>query len=165
MTLIIHPDADIHPMASVEDSVRGSLIQIGARTTIDAFARIKPAGGLGDMVIGEDCYFNPGVVLYSGNGLTIGNDVLVGANVVIAPVAHEFMDRHTTIRPQRFRVAERSGITIGNDVMISAGSIIIDGAVIPDGVVLGAMTLLRDEVLEPYGVYVGTPPRKVNERR
>ena len=39
----IDPTAKVSPLADIEDSVRGTLIEIGARTLIDAFVKIKPA--------------------------------------------------------------------------------------------------------------------------
>ena len=55
--LNIDPTAKISPLADIEDSTRGTLIQIGARTVIDSFVKIKPAGGMGDVVIGCDCAY------------------------------------------------------------------------------------------------------------
>ena len=53
MTLSIHPEARISPMADIEDSTRGTLIQIGAGSVVDSFVKFKPAGGAGDVLIGE----------------------------------------------------------------------------------------------------------------
>ena len=47
------------------------------------FVVLKCVGGVGDIVIGEDCYLNPHCVLYSGNGIQIGNDVLLAPGIVI----------------------------------------------------------------------------------
>ena len=44
----IDPTARVSPMADIEDSVRGTLIEIGARVMIDSFVKIKPTGGSGD---------------------------------------------------------------------------------------------------------------------
>jgi len=71
--LKIDPTANISALADIEDSTRGTLIEIGARTMIDAFVKIKPAGGMGDVVIGADCAINSGTVIYTGNGVRIGD--------------------------------------------------------------------------------------------
>ena len=44
----IHESAQVSQLADIEDSVRGSLIEIGPETQIDSFVKIKPAGGDGD---------------------------------------------------------------------------------------------------------------------
>ena len=73
--IVIHPDARVSALADIEDSVRGTRIEVGARSVIDSFVKIKPAGGNGDLVIGERTVINSGCVLYTGQGLRIGNDV------------------------------------------------------------------------------------------
>jgi UDP-3-O-[3-hydroxymyristoyl] glucosamine N-acyltransferase len=70
--LIIAPGARISPLADVEDSMRGSRIVIEDGAVIDAFVKIKPAGGTADVVIGANSYINSGCVLYTGNGIRIG---------------------------------------------------------------------------------------------
>jgi acetyltransferase-like isoleucine patch superfamily enzyme len=42
---------------------------------------------------------------------------------------------------------------------------VLPGVTIPDGVVVGAMSLvLEDTELEPWGVYAGCPVRKLRDR-
>jgi acetyltransferase-like isoleucine patch superfamily enzyme len=47
---------------------------------IDSFVKIKPTGGSGDLVIGSRSVVNSGCVLYTGNGIRIGNHVAIAAN-------------------------------------------------------------------------------------
>ena len=109
--LKIDPTAKISPLADIEESVRGTLIEIGARTMVDAFVKIKPAGGSGDVVIGADCALNSGTVIYTGNGVRIGEGVLIAANCTLAPTNHEFGDAGRRIRDQGFQPS-RGGIVI-----------------------------------------------------
>jgi len=160
--LKIAPTARISHLADIEDSTRGTEIVIGEGTVIDSFVKIKPAGGTGSVVIGERCYLNPGVVIYSGNGIRLGNDVLIAANCTLAPVNHEFRDRSRTIYDQRFSPS-KGGIEIGDDVWIGANTVVLDGARIGQGAVVAAGTVVRGE-LEPYGIYVGNPLRLIGHR-
>ena len=100
--LLIADTAKISPLADIEDSSRGSRIEIGAGVQIDAFVKIKPAGGMGDARIGNNSYLNSGVVIYTGNGVEIGENVLIAANCTIAPVNHEFRSRAQKIVEQGF---------------------------------------------------------------
>ena len=75
--LIISDKARISPLADIEDSVKGSRIIIEDGVQVDSFVKIKPAGGTGDVRIGRNSYINSGCVLYSGNGIDIGEDVLI----------------------------------------------------------------------------------------
>lgn len=159
----IAPTARISPLADIEDSARGTRIIIGAGATIDSFVKFKPAGGSGDVVIGERTVINSGCVIYTGNGVKIGNDVAVAANCVFAPVNHAYDRRDLLIREQRFRPS-KGGIVIEDDVWIGAGCVLLDGAVVRKGSVIGAMSLVRGEVAA-YSINVGNPLRLIGWRK
>lgn len=159
----IHPSAQVSALADLEPSVRGSRIVIGADSRIDSFVKIKPAGGTGDVSIGERCYLNSGCVLYSGNGIRIGNDVLIAANCTLAPVNHAYRDRDRLIREQGFGPS-RGGIVIEDDVWIGANCVLLDGAVVRQGCVVAAGSLVRGE-LPPFSICRGGPAVPVDERR
>jgi virginiamycin A acetyltransferase len=161
--LIISSSAHISPQADIEDSVRGSRVIIGNNVVIDSFVKIKPVGGLADIEIGDGTYINSGSVLFSGNGLKIGKNVLIAPCCVLAPVNHAFLEKSKTIKEQRFSPS-KCGIIVGDDVWIGANTTILDGSVIGTGVVVGANSLVRGE-LEPYCVYAGNPLKQIGERR
>lgn len=160
--LIADPTAEISNLADIECSSRGSCITVGPRVHIDAFVKVKWAGGTAGIEIGEGSYINSGTVIYSGNGVTIGRYVLIAANCVLAPVNHEYKTRERLILEQRF-APSRGGIVIEDDVWLGAGVIVLDGAVIRRGAVVGAASLVRSE-LEAYGVFAGNPARKIGSR-
>ena len=103
--LIIAPSARISPLADIEESQRGSRIVIEDDVVIDAFVKIKPAGGSGDVVIGAGSVINSGCVFYTGNGIRIGRNVLIAANCTFAPTNHAFADPNRPIREQGFQPA------------------------------------------------------------
>lgn len=152
----IHPEARVSALADIEDSVRGTRIVVGARSVIDSFVKIKPAGGMGDVVIGPDCVINSGCVLYTGNGIRIGQGVAIAANCTLAPVNHEYRQRNAAIRAQGFRPS-KGGIVIEDDVWIGVNCVVLDGAVLRQGCVVGAGSLVRGEV-PAYAVVAGNPP-------
>lgn len=158
----IHPDARISPLADIEDSLRGSRIQIGPGTIIDSFVKIKPTGGNGDVTIGPECTINSGCVLYSGNGIRIGQGVLISANCTFAPVNHEFQRRDRPIRHQGFG-ANKGGIVIEDDVWIGANCVLLDGAIVRQGCVIGASSIIRGEI-PAYSVQAGNPLRLLGWR-
>ena len=160
--LEISDNAKISPLADIEDSVRGSRISIEDGVVIDAFVKIKPTGGTGDVRIGRNSYINSGVVIYSGNGVTIGADVLIAANCTIAAVNHEFRARDRKIVEQRFQPS-RGGIVIEDDIWIGANCVILDGAILRKGCVVGANSLVNGE-LEPYSINVGSPAKRIGYR-
>src|SRR6185437_2754369 len=149
--------ARVSPLADIEDSVRGTRIVIEDDVVIDAFVKIKPAGGAGDVVIGRGTVINSGCVLYTGHGIRIGRNVLIAANCTLAPTNHEFADPHTPIRDQGF-APSRGGIEIGDDVWIGANCVLTDGSVVGTGSVIGAASLVRG-VLPGFCVAFGVPAR------
>ena len=159
---LISPSATISPLADIEDSVRGSRLVIGERCVIDAFVKIKFTGGSGDVVIGDDCQFNSGIVIYSGNGITMGNGVLVAANTTFAPTNHAYARRDAPIRAQRF-AASKGGIVIEDDVWVGSGSVLLDGAILRRGTIVAANSVVRGDT-EPYGIYGGSPARFIRFR-
>ena len=62
--------------------------------------------------------------------------------------------------PAPYRKAIRLPVSIGKHCMVGANSVILPGVFIPDGVVVGAMSLvLQDTILAPWSVYAGCPVR------
>lgn len=152
----------VSPLADIEDSARGSRIVIGANASIDAFVKIKPAGGQGDLSIGARTVINSGCVLYTGNGITIGEDCAIAANCTFAPVNHNFARRDIPINQQGFQPS-RGGVVVEDDVWIGANSVILDGAIIRRGAVVGAGSLVRGEVAS-YSIVAGNPLRQIGVR-
>lgn len=160
--IVIAQSARVSERADIEDSVRGSTIAIEDGVMIDAFVKIKPVGGSGSVRIGRNSQINSGCVIYSGNGIDIGEGVLVAANCTFAPVSHEYRLRGKAIREQGFRPS-KGGIVVEDDVWIGANCVLLDGAVVRQGCVIGAGSLVRGE-LEAYGIYAGNPLMKIGER-
>lgn len=161
--LRIADSARISPLAHIEESERGSLIEIGENVVIDSFVRIKPTGGTGDVRIGSGTVVNSGVVIYTGNGVDIGTDVLIAANSTLAPVNHEYRSRAARIREQGF-MPSKGGIVIEDDVWIGANCVILDGARLRRGCVLGAGSVALGEI-EEYAVCAGAPAVRIGARR
>lgn len=155
MPLDISPTAKISPLSDLEESIRGTRYVIGDNAVIDSFVKFKPAGGSGDIIIGENSIINSGCVLYSGNGITIGKNVAIAANCVLAPVNHAYSRKDMLIKEQRF-LSSKGGIIIEDDVWIGAGCTILDGAILRQGCVIGAMSLVRGEI-PAYSIQVGNP--------
>ena len=75
-----------------------------------------------------------------GSPLLIGDYVTVGHSVVL------------------------HGCTIGNECLIGMGSIILDDAVVPDHVMIGAGSLVpQGKTLESGMLYVGRPAKAIRE--
>src|SRR4051794_30117387 len=160
--LLIAPTARVSALADIEDSTRGTRIVIEDGAVIDSFVKIKPAGGSGDIIIGRNSVINSGCVLYSGNGIRIGCDVLVAANCTFAPVNHELRDRALPIRLQGFKPG-KGGIIVEDDVWIGANSVLLDGAFLRKGSIIAAGSVVRSETPE-YSISAGIPAKIIGRR-
>ena len=163
MANIFCESAKISKLSSIEISNRGTNTHIGSYSTIDDFVKIKHVGGKGSINIGENVHINSGCVLYSGNGIKIGNDVLIGPNCSLVPVNHEFKDPSKSIRNQGFQKS-RGGIIIEDDVWIGANVTILDGAKIRKGCIIGANSIVNRELNE-YTINFGSPIKEIRSRK
>lgn len=158
----ISSSARVSPLADIEDSVRGSQIVVGPHSVVDSFVKIKPAGGSGDLIIGSHVTINSGCVFYTGNGIVIGDHVAIAANCTFAPVNHEYQDVNQLIREQGFRPS-KGGIVIEEDVWIGANCVVLDGARLRKGCVIGAGSLVRGEIAA-YSINAGHPLALIGQR-
>ena len=163
MTNIFDKNSKISDLASIEISKIGTDTLIGAFSVIDDFVKIKHVGGIGNIVIGKNVYINSGTVLYSGNGIEIGDNTIIGPNCSITPAEHEFRDRNKLIKEQGFRKT-KSGIRIEEDVWIGSSVVILAGAIIRKGSVIGANSMVNKET-EPFSINYGSPIKKVGYRK
>ncbi len=161
-TVSIHETAWISEDARIFPSTRGTRIVIGAHSKVFEFAVIRCVGGSGDIVIGERVNINPHCVLYSGNGITIGDDTLIAAAVCITPANHATHDRDTPIREQGF-AASKGGVTIGRDVWIGTNVSILDGVTIGDGAIVAAGAVITRSV-SSFDIVAGVPARPIGKR-
>ena len=91
----------------------------------------------------------------------IGNDVLIGKDLIAVTRNHRFIDKDTLIRKQGY--SEDKPIYIGNDVWIGHRVTILPGVHIADGCIIGAGAVVTKDT-EAYGVYAGNPAKRVKER-
>lgn len=154
--------AKVSHLADIESSVRGNKVSIGDHAMIDSFVKIKFAGGDGDVLIGPQVYLNSGVVVYSGNGVEIGQGTLVASNTTFAATNHEYRSRSKTLLEQKF-MPSKGGIRVGPDCWIGANCVLLDGTVLQRGCVVAAGTVLRGEWPE-YAVIGGSPARVIRHR-
>jgi len=158
----ISPLARISPLSDIENSQRNNKVVIEDHVKIDSFVKIKFAGGNGDVIIKTSAYLNSGVVIYSGNGVHIGQGTLVAANTTFAATNHEYRSRHQSIIEQRF-MPSKGGIIVEDDCWIGANCVLLDGTILRKGCVVAAGTVLRGEWPE-YSVIAGSPPNVVKSR-
>ena len=111
---------------------------------------------------GNKVWINLNCIISAGSEVEIGNNVLIGPDVKIWSINHKTNRLDIPIMDQGWSTSK---VTIGNDVWIASNAILLPGANIPDGVVIGAHSLVtsRDKI-ESYSIYGGNPIKKIKER-
>ncbi len=101
--------------------------------------------------IGRNVFINSCCHFQDQGGIYIGNDVLIGHNVVLATVNHETdpYDRRCNYGP----------IKIGNHVWIGSNAVITQNVIISDGAIIAAGAVVTHDV--PENTIVGGVPAKI----
>ena len=106
-----------------------------------------------DSGIGVNAKLSPGV--------SIGNNVMMGEDVLFLTRNHAFADPKVPIRDQGYLETEE--IQIGDDVWIGTRSIILPGVHVGTGAVIGAGSVVT-KAIEPYAIVAGNPAGVIGHR-
>jgi acetyltransferase-like isoleucine patch superfamily enzyme len=112
--------------------------------------------------VGRNCHIGLNNVLQANGEIEIGDDVLLGPDVMIWSVNHVFHRLDVPILEQGY---EHKPVVIGNGVWIGANSFIMPGANIGDHVVISAGSVVAGKDVEPYSILAGNPARKIGARQ
>jgi len=91
----------------------------------------------------------------------IGNNVLMGPEVILRTVSHEFNRKDMTIHEQGYRPEKK--IVIEDDVWIGTRAIVLPGVHVGEGAVIGAGAVVTKDVPR-YAVVGGVPARIIRYR-
>lgn len=133
---------------------RGFCEYVGRDVNIQKGAVIAP-----DLIIGN----NSGIGLNCKleGGVKIGNDVMMGPDVLMYTVNHKHDSLET---PMRLQGKENiRPIVIEDDVWIGARVIILPGVTISQGCIIGAGSVVTKS-FPPYSIIAGNPARIVKNR-
>jgi maltose O-acetyltransferase len=103
-----------------------------------------------------------GVNAFISGTVSIGNDVMMGHDVMIIGENHEFSRTDITMTGQGLQPSKP--IKIGNDVWIGARVVILPGVSIGSGVVIGAGAVITKDIPD-WAIAVGNPARIVRYRK
>lgn len=113
----------------------------------------------GELSTGYNNFFNSNCRIAALSTIEIGDNNLFGPNVIIVDHNHKYENPNTLICKQGFT---SSPIKIGSNIWIGGNVTICKGVTIVDGVVVGANSVVTNDLLEP-GVYAGSPAKKIKD--
>lgn len=108
-----------------------------------------------NITVGKSVFINAGCCFQDQGGITIGDESLIGHQVVLATLNHEYA------------VSKRAGMTpapihIGKRVWIGAHATVLPGVTIGDGAIVAAGAVVTKDV-PAYTIVGGVPARVIRE--
>lgn len=159
MRLIGRPIVSRRRDSSVSIGPRSVLISRASRTALGVSHRVilRTLRVGATIEIGSDVGIS-GAAICAAERITIGDRVLLGADVIIADTDFHALDAI----PRRYAREPEPGdrIIISDDVFVGARSIVLKGAVIGEGSVIGAGSVVTGEIPASV-VAAGTPCRVI----
>jgi len=153
----------LRPLPGIEGFTLRWLLYKAICRRIASFCWIYPGARLSHaygMSIGRNFHVNAGAFLYGRGGLTIGDDVMVGPNVVVVSSQHRYDDPRV---PMVYLGHREAPVTIGNDVWLGANAVVLPGITIADGTIVSAGGVVTEDT-RPYEIVGGVPARAIGTR-
>ena len=151
----------IYPCAKICSPER---VEIGDHTRLCDYALIHPEQG--QITIGRYCDFEPYSLIWGAGRLIIGDFVNFGPGMKIMGNSYEYRDGDIAVGTveQTHSSIINGDLVIEDHVCFGADVTVLAGVhKIGEGAFVGAQALVTHD-LEPWGVYVGSPARKIGER-
>ena len=151
-------DVVFYPLCKI---IRSQNAEIDDYTRILDFSFIDAGKSL---KIGKHCMITWHTLIEGGANTKIGDRVFVGPGTKILTSTYEIHGLYSAeFIPKETHRINYGDIKIEDDAYIGANCTIMPGVTIGEGAVVGANCLVNKN-LEPWGIYVGTPCKKIGMR-
>lgn len=138
-----------------------SNIIIGDNVRIDDFCILS-----GHIELGNYIHIAAYTALYGGkDGIIISDYANLSSRISVYSISDDYsgMTMTNPMIPEQYKNVESAQILIGKHAIVGASCVILPGAVLPEGVAVGCMSLVNKE-LQPWNIYAGIPCHKIKER-
>ncbi|WP_117170106.1 sugar O-acetyltransferase [Paraliobacillus sediminis] len=146
--------AELNGKYHTPKEIQGQFSRLIGKPVDDTFAMFPPFyTDCGKNInVGQNVFINSGCRFQDQGGITIGDGVFIGHNVVLATLNHD-------IDPRKRSTMHPAPITIGKDVWIGSNATVLPGVTIGDGAIIAAGAVVTKDV--PPTVIVGGVPAKI----
>lgn len=138
------------------------LLEIGDNVRIDDFTTIS-----GKVVLGDYIHIAQFCGLYGGTeGIFMDDFSGLSSRVVIYATSNDYSGESLTnpTVPAKYKKTDKNlPVHLCRHVIVGAVTVILPGVTIGEGSSVGALSLCSKS-LEPWGVYAGSPAKKIRER-
>ena len=138
-------------------------ISIGDNVRIDDFVILAAVRGAID--IGNYVFIARGSHLSGVFGIELQDFSSMAANTVIYSASDDYSGEAMTAQVVPHELTKYKGgkVVLGRHVIVGSASTIVGPAVIGEGCSVGAMSLVLKD-LDPWGIYAGTPAKRIRDR-
>jgi galactoside O-acetyltransferase len=139
-------------------------ISIGNNVRVDDFCILS--AGVGGISIGSFIHIAAYSSLIGKERIDLSDFSGLSARVSVYSSSDDYSGRWMTnpTVPDEFTGVKHAPVTLGRHVIIGTGAVILPGAILEDGVAVGALSLINGRCRE-FGVYFGAPAKRVSERK
>ncbi len=143
--IIIHKSIDVH----------NALIDVRGTTTTQGIS-ISIFGNNASVITGQSS-FNKAIINCGGNSeVRFGNDCVASNVFIMQPDQHHIFGLH-----DHKRINKGKNIHVGNHVWLGREAMILGGAEIPDGCVVGARAITSHKFTEKNCIIAGNPAKVI----
>ena len=150
---------------SVNASFYGaSRIELGNNIRIDDFCILS--AGVAGISVGDHVHIAVYSSLIGAGKITLSDFCNISSRVAIYSSNDDYSGTTLTnpTVPSEYTGVIHADVFFGKHVIVGSGSVILPGVTLEEGVVVGALSLVRANC-ELFGIYVGNPARRIKERK
>lgn len=135
-------------------------ITIGDNVRIDDFCILS-----GNITLGSHIHISPYVALYGALGIEFEDYTGISAHSVIYSAMDDFGGDYLvgSVHPEELTNVTGGKVLVQKFSQIGANCIVFPNLTIAEGVAVGACSLVT-KTLEEWGIYVGTPVKRIKDR-
>ena len=138
-------------------------IEIGPNTRIDDFSVLS--AGENGICIGRNVHIAVMNSLIGKGKIEIGDFCNLSSRVSIYSSSDDYSGEYMTNPTvhEIFKKTDHRDVLLARHVIVGSGSVILPGVTISEGVAIGALSLVKSD-LAPYGIYAGSPLKRIKDR-
>lgn len=139
-------------------------ISLGNNVRIDDFCVLS--AGAGGITIGNYVHIAVYSLLIGAGKITLSDFCNISSRVAIYSSSDDFSGKWMTnpMVSSEYTNVMHAEVYIGRHAIVGSGSVVLPDVVIEEGVAVGALSLVKKHC-QAFGVYVGTPAKKIAERK
>lgn len=139
-------------------------IRIGNNVRIDDFCVLS--AGIGGITIANYVHIAVFSSLIGAGHISLADFCNISSRVSIYSSNDDYSGTAMTnpTVPEAFTNVYHADVTLDCHVIIGSGAVILPGVVLEEGVVIGALSLVKKDCLS-FGIYAGVPVKKIGERK